>query len=166
MPFTFVRDPIETFVAGWLEVMCRKGKYSAAERPGASLGWMERVPNASAAGAFAQFLRDVAARWYLGHEAEHIWPQAHKVDALPDGCTYEFIGKTATMDTLLRTLIPGAHLPPKEHGAEESRCKAALMETFAYGDAETRALCEFLRVDYTCFDFELPAACSPRRRGG
>jgi hypothetical protein len=68
---------------------------------------------------FRAFLRDFQERRYLGKESFHVWPQAHKIDAVPKRCSFSFIGRTEEMREAMEALFPSGKLPPHEHNATE-----------------------------------------------
>ena len=172
--FSFVRDPIETFLSGYLQVMCYARNFMRPEdlaRAGASIQ-SSRGGNppmwSDATTHFRQFVEEFQKNRYMSNAATHVWPQAHKIDALPRGCSYAFIGASETIVESLSALFPRGHLPPHGHKAQDDQCKTRILETLNPGDNETRLLCEVLAVDYLCFGYALPEPCvqSRPRAGG
>ena len=170
--FTFVREPISTFIAGWQQVMCFQKrnvvklkldvgnhslKDSGRETPPV---WVD------SARQFRVFLDDFLHYRALGPAATHVYPQADKVDALPMGCKFSFIGNLETLRESMIALFPaiGAktsprHLPPHGHKAEDEECKVRMKKTFKYGPEEIRMLCRALYADFICFGYRFPPEC-------
>lgn len=78
--FTFIRDPIEAFISGWLEVLFRaktvpKTFHPKHKNAGSSLS----MPPSDSTALFRAFLEDIERNRFLGTEAFHIWPQVINV---------------------------------------------------------------------------------------
>lgn len=165
--FSFVRDPIRYFIAGFLEIMCRTGAVETdAKRKGAAkaLGLMiSEQGKATSAGSkiLKAFIRDLESKRFVGRSGIHVWPQALKLDAVPAGCKFQFIGKVEDMSGYMRALFPKGTLPAHDHKAQDKLCKAKLSRNLRYGASEVRALCALLRADYLCYDYPMPAVCKP-----
>jgi hypothetical protein len=144
--WSFVREPISAFISGWLEATCRDSDGDAGTE------------------TFTRFLEKLesklAKREYHGKSSEHFWPQAHKIDALPKGCKYRYLGKLETFTASLQGLFPSGRVPPKQHEAEDEKCKKKLLKGFSLGPKETRTLCRLLAVDFKCFGYALPMECT------
>jgi len=108
---------------------------------------------------FRAFLEDYNYSRPLGGAATHVWPQADKIDALPRGCSYSFIGRAETFSESLKALFPKGVIPPHDHKAEEDNCKNEMIKTFHYGPNEKKLLCQLLSVDFICFGYPLPPEC-------
>ena len=160
--FTFVREPITTFISGFLEVLCRPSKYEKGKKP---LGSSLTMPRDDVHAVLAQYLRDVAAGAYLGGASMHTWPQSYRIDT---SVTLDFIGKAETLIPSYTHLFPSHRsIPPPSHPANESSCKGELMESLDLDSRPdiVRELCNILAVDFRCLDYEPPPACAhPGRR--
>jgi len=55
---------------------------------------------------------------HLGAAATHVWPQADKVDALPAGCRFAFIGRVEALVAGLAALFPPRDAGPRDEGAD------------------------------------------------
>ena len=172
--FTFVREPIQMLISGYLEVMCRLQKANtqfvpltsdATYRSASSV----RMPRSNATAVFRAFLEDLDAKRYIGFDAFHVWTQAQKIDALPLGAKYGFIGRASTdgeFDAGIGALFPSGSIPPHYDRKSESSCKQELLSGLTYGPEEERMMCKYLRADFVCFGYPLPGACAGAEGGG
>ena len=108
---------------------------------------------------FKLFLGDFENFRPLGGAATHVYPQADKVDSLPQGCNYSFIGRSESMVASMKALFPTRSLPAHNHKAEDDECKVNMMKTFSYGPEETRKMCHLLYADFVCFGYPFPDVC-------
>ena len=94
--FTFVREPLSLFLAGYAETVERNG----ASPPQWTAGGARRptyidVPCAQPTRVFEAFLDDLLGARALGLEVHHAWPQLIKTDValLPPGRGIDFVGR-------------------------------------------------------------------------
>ena len=162
--FTFVREPIEVFIAAWLEVIHRASIHNRNPLPNSttnigdslSRGWRSETNGTR---LFQKNIFDIDHGKSLTFEAFHMWPQALKIASLPKSLNYSFIGRTETFVPSIKALFPGGKLPPRGHKAASMKDKVKLKRHFKPGPDEIRWMCSFLMVDFVCFDYPLPREC-------
>lgn len=162
--FTFVREPVATFLSGVKEAV---GRHYHNFPTKCKTGTMRAAYLDVECGAevLSPFLTDLLARRCIGTEAFHVWPQTMKLD-LPLSRPLDFVGQVEhfedDMQTLLRrincsicnvTSLLG-HANPAE--TNRDRCNNPIVfPEAALGQART-LICELLDSDYTC----LGSACA------
>ena len=122
--FTFVREPIQTFISGWMQDMCFV-KHMLTEKDRSAPGTGEALRTASgrhpimwtnATAAFLLFVNDFKRGKFLSNAASHVWPQADKIDvAFNQNCHFDFIGQSETFEASMSAIFPGGQLVRSHH---------------------------------------------------
>ena len=95
--FTIVREPTAAFLSGLTEIACRSDGFRTAMHPplidGGSLHALLRASATQPVGAATALVEQAiagleAGNRHVGDEAVHIWPQAHRIDAVPESCNH------------------------------------------------------------------------------
>ena len=168
VPFTFVREPSETFLSGLKQAACTMTPEARAATPEPRGDWIDAAAAASDDGArlLELYLDDMDAGRSIHYKSEHTWPQVHKIDFLKRaGCpAFAFIGRMETFEESFSALFPRATLPlPRAtHVAEDDACKrnlTASLGSLAHRPDLARRICRAVAVDYECLDYPLPPAC-------
>lgn len=176
--FTVARDPIATAVDAYLEVDERLWGFSQNSTSSVPVPRFLSMPCGNAEEAKARYLTflDEARRGEpLGSEFFHAFPQALKVDvALRPARSFDAVGVLEHLNASMqeiRALVGLARAPLPEETDEESHSNTDEDHAVdSVSDCSTnldqsdpdvqQAACELYRVDYECFGYDLPAACS------
>jgi hypothetical protein len=116
---------------------------------------------------FEAFISDLLNGRLIGPGSIHVWPQAHRIDALPSsGCQFRFLGRTEDLAEDLGALFPtmdfGSHdaIKYRQHNVGSSTCKLNLGKQLKKLTTEQiKGLCKHLWADYVCFGYRIPAEC-------
>lgn len=166
--FTFVREPIASFLSAYREVSLRwlklrTNRPTVTRGPGASEAYgldCVRSPTQR----LAAFVRDVVSFNDLGYQAYHAWPQTVKIFVrAPAGRpTLDFVGRVEHFaDDMLELLASvgvtnatRAELDEIRQNADKahkSRCTAADREATEHVDSRTRAaIAAYVHADCVC----------------
>ena len=178
--FTFVREPLSTFVSGAFELLERHWIRNASVDWGAcptqghtalsGSHWPLRPSLDSVSTYLRQLIIDVNYSRELHPEAFHIWPQQVKTGLELGGRRLDFVGQTEQLDTDFAALVnmstgrasvKAAVVPRDNHSnvANAARCRSChehAIEWLMSSPSYFGTLCELLRADVKC----LPSLCS------
>ena len=115
------------------------------------------------------FVDDVIHGRSLGVNAYHVWPQALKLDVLPEGRSFDLVwhierfeeGAAQLLELLGRkaALHRSLGIAHESSATAISRVCGGKLSVVNLTDSTVVKLCRLLRVDYACFGYTVPVAC-------
>jgi len=156
--FTFVRDPIVTFLSGADEVFLRWTNSSVHEFGRKASRWPKSfaVPCSRRRDAIVEDVQDARS---LGKEAFHIFPQALKTDVLPPGRRFDFVGRVERLTEDIEALF--ASLAPPHDAYYSNRWKDMQRLNLDFLNNSTDAVAKWKYFRVTLGDARHPLNCSP-----
>ena len=161
--FTFVREPVATFLSGVSEVASRH--YHAYPTLCNSTTRPAYLDAKCGADVLSLFLTDLLARRCIGTQAYHVWPQTMKLD-LPLSRPLDFVGRIEHFEEDMQALLRRVNgttrnvlsLLGHRNSARTNldRCNHPIVFSEAALGQARPIICELLHSDYEC----MGAACA------
>eukprot|EP00928_Gymnodinium_smaydae_P045879 TRINITY_DN3053_c0_g2_i1.p1 TRINITY_DN3053_c0_g2~~TRINITY_DN3053_c0_g2_i1.p1 ORF type:complete len:335 (+),score=41.26 TRINITY_DN3053_c0_g2_i1:191-1195(+) len=160
--FTVVRDPIDVAIAAYLEISYRLYKIGYTQ-PNLTFQAMPCDSKVQANERFKSYLKTLRNGEKISSEVFHAYPQALKVDLnfTNRNNTFDLI---ADVDQLSRDLCGFSSYPcddvepptdKQSHSHKTEPCFPDLSDSVIM-----KELCDLYQVDFECFGYTLPPACS------
>ena len=160
--FTFVRDPLQTFLSGVSEIAGRHFRQFPTACPTAGSRSPTFMSVKCGGNVLSPFFEDVRARRCIGTQAYHVWPQVAKLDVRVPW-PLDFVGRVEWLEddmARLLSLLQVAHADLSarlkrlnDNTTNLNRCGEVIhLETALVGRGTPMraALCELLKADYAC----------------
>lgn len=168
--YTMVRDPLATAVDAYLEVSQRLRALGNQSVPRTNESF-RRLPcrdSAEATARFVAYLKAASRGERLGTQFFHSFPQALKLDVSLRGShsnQFDAIGRVEELDESLQQMqalvgMDAGHVPSATDRDRHTKSASACSDIDRDDPELQRVVCELYRVDYECFDYELPRTCT------
>jgi len=154
--FTFIRDPMEKFIAGYKEISAR-GEFETYPVHGPEAGTKEHA---------RLFLNNV---WHGSCDNGHVLLQVQSMMGIDCESQFDFIGRIESFEDDWQRVGEAAgctkeldwpeewtHPSEQDDKGSDASMRAVLAED---GGALAKALCLWLMPDYMAFDYPLPTVC-------
>ena len=96
--FTFVREPIDTFLSGYRELASRLSLAADVAKVDGVRFMNTACTHKDSTARLSKFIAELREGALSDIEAFHVWPQALKIDALPVGRSFDFIGRSEHLE--------------------------------------------------------------------